>query len=79
MDQFKHPRSPVSEDGILDEEATRGVQPGRLEGLERDCDRRVNVKIKGRACKSVIRPVIMGGGDTWPVEENQRGDEVQDK
>ena len=35
------------------------------------CDRKINVKVKGRVYKMVVRPTMLYGGETWPVKKAQ--------
>ncbi|XP_066941373.1 uncharacterized protein [Macrobrachium rosenbergii] len=64
----------VADDGNLDVEITYRVQTGwknrrKMSGVL--CDRRINVKVKGRVCKTGVRPALMHGEETWPVERVQ--------
>ena len=35
------------------------------------CDRRINVRVKGKVYKTVVRPAMMYGADTWAVKKAQ--------
>ena len=35
------------------------------------CDRRISLRVKGKACKTVVRPAMMYGADTWAVKKAQ--------
>ena len=34
-------------------------------------DRRMPVKLKGTVCKTVVRPALLYGADTWPTTRGQ--------
>ena len=64
----------LAEDGELDAEVTHGVQSGwknwkRVSGVL--CDMRMNVKIKGKVCRTVVRPALMDGAETWVLKKAQ--------
>ena len=72
--KFKYLGSTVAGDGNLDAEITHRVQAGwrnwrRMSGVL--CDRRINVKVKGRVHKTVVRPAMLHGAETWPVKKVQ--------
>ena len=59
---FKYLGTHVSEDGELDIEVNHRVQCGwnacrRLSGIL--CDRKVNVKLKGKVNKTAVRPAML--------------------
>ena len=35
------------------------------------CDRRMNVKIKGKVYRTVVRPALMYGAETWALKKAQ--------
>ena len=35
------------------------------------CDRKINVRLKGKVYKTVVRPAMMYGVETWPLKKNQ--------
>ena len=58
---FTYLGSTMAEDGELDAEVTRRVQSGwknwkRVSGVL--CDRRMNVKIKGKVYRTMVRPAL---------------------
>ena len=72
MKIFTYLGSTLAEDGELDAEVTHRVQSGwknwkRVSGVL--CDRRMNVKIKGKEYRTVVRPALMYGGRNMGVEE----------
>ena len=74
VEKFKYLGSVVAGDGNLDEEIMQRVQSGwnnwrKMSGVL--CDRKINVKMKGRVYKTVVRPAMVYGDDAWPVKETQ--------
>ncbi|XP_066941095.1 uncharacterized protein [Macrobrachium rosenbergii] len=45
------------------------------------CDRRINIKVKGRVYKTVVRPALKYGAETWPIKrvQEKKLDEVEVK
>ena len=35
------------------------------------CDRRISLRVKGKVYKTVVRPAMMYGAETWAVKEAQ--------
>ena len=71
---FTYLGSTLAEDGELDAEVTHRVQNGwknwkRVSGVL--CDRKMNVKIKGKVHITVVRPVLMYGAETWALKKEQ--------
>ena len=74
MKTFTYLGSTLAEDGELDAEVTHRVQSGwknrkRVSGLL--CDRIMNVKIKGKVYRTVVRPALMYGAETWALKKAQ--------
>ena len=64
----------MAEDGELDAEVTHRVQSGwknckRVYGVF--CDRIMKVKIKGKVYRTVVRPALMYGAETWALKKAQ--------
>ena len=71
---FTYLGSTLAEDGELDAEVTHRVQSGwtnwkRVSGVL--CDRSMNVKIKGKVNRTVVRPALMYGAETWALKKAQ--------
>ena len=71
---FTYLGSMLAEDGELDAAVTHRVQRGwtnwkRVSGVL--CDRRMNVKIKGKVYRTVVRPALMYGTETWALKNVQ--------
>ena len=71
---FKYLGSKVASDGNMDAEITHRVQAGwrnwrKMSGVL--CDRKMNVKLKGKVYKTVVRPAMMYGAETWPLKKTQ--------
>ena len=71
---FTYLGSTLAEDGELDAEVTHRVQSGwknwkRVSGVL--CDRRMIMKIKGKVYRTVVRPALMYGAETWALKKAQ--------
>ena len=71
---FTYLGSTLAEYGELDAEVTHRVQSGwknwkRVSGVL--CDRRMNMKIKGKVYRTVVRPALMYGAETWALKKAQ--------
>ena len=74
VENFKYLGSKVASDGSMDAEITHRVQAGwrnwrKMSGVL--CDRKINVRLKGKVYKSVVRPAMMYGAETWPLKKTQ--------
>ena len=64
----------MGENGDFDAEMTHRIQSGwknwnRVSGIL--CDRRISLRVKGKVYKTVARPVMMYGAETWAVKKAQ--------
>ena len=64
----------LAENGDLDAEMTHRIQSGwqnwkRVSGIL--CDRRISLRVKGKVYKTVVRPAMMYGAETWAVTKAQ--------
>ncbi len=69
MKTFKYLVSTMAKDGELDAESIRRVHIGwkkRERVLELLCDRK---KINGKVCRTVIRPALAHGAETWALKK----------
>ena len=71
---FKYLGSNVMDDGCMDSEINHRIQCAwmtwrRSSGIL--CDKRISAKVKGRFYKSVVRPAMVYGAETWPVKKAQ--------
>ena len=71
---FTYLQSTLAVDGELDAEVTHRVQSvwknwKRVSGVL--CDRRMNMKIKGKVYRTVVRPTLMYGAETWALKKAQ--------
>ena len=62
----------MAENGDLDAEMTHRIQSGwknwkRISGIL--CDPRKSLRVKGKVYKTVVRPAMMYGAETWPVKK----------
>ena len=60
----------LAENGELDAEVAHRVQSGwknrkKVSGVL--CDRKINVTIKGKVYRTVVKPTLMFGADTWAL------------
>ena len=74
VDRFKYLGSTVAEDGELDAEIDHRVQSGwknwkNMTGVL--CDRRINVKLKGKVYKTAVRPAMLYSAETWAPKKTQ--------
>ena len=71
---FTYLGSTLAEDGELVAEVTHRAQSRwknwkRVSGVL--CDRRMNMKIKGKVYRTVVRPALMYGAETWALKKAQ--------
>ena len=69
---FKYLGATLAENGDLDAEMTHSIQSGwknwkRISGIL--CDRRISLRVKGKVYKTVVRPAMMYGAETWAVKK----------
>ena len=62
----------LADNGDLDAEMTHRIQSGwknwkRISGIL--CDRRISLRVKGKVYKTVVRPAMMYGAETWAVKK----------
>ena len=74
MNTFKYLGATLAENGDLDAEMTHIIQSGwknwkRVSGIL--CDRRISLRDKGKVYKTVVRPAMMYGAETWAVKKAQ--------
>ena len=65
---------PLAEKAELDAEMTHRIQSGwknwkRVSGIQ--CDRRINLRVKRKVYKTVVRPAMIYGAETWAVKKAQ--------
>ena len=71
-EKFKYLGSFVEETSELQVEVNSRIQAGwsnwkRVSGVL--CDRRINVRLKGKVHKTVVRPAMTYGAETWPMKK----------
>ena len=75
LNTFKYLGATLAENGDLDAEMTHRIQSGwknwfkRISGIL--CDRRISLRVKGKIYKTVVRPAMMYGAETWAVKKAQ--------
>ena len=72
VNTFKYLGATSAENGNLDAEMTHRIQSGwknwkRISGIL--CDRRTSLRVKGKVYKTVVRPAMMYGAETWAVKK----------
>ena len=72
VNTFKYLGATLAENGDLDAEMTHRIQSGwknwkRISGIL--CDRRISLRVKGKVYKTVVRPAMMYGAETWAVKK----------
>ena len=71
---FKYLGATLADTGDLDAELAHRIQSGwnnwkRVSGIL--CDRRISLRVKGKLYKTVVRPAMMYGAETWAVKKAQ--------
>ena len=79
MNTFKYLGATLAENGDLDAEMTHRIQTGwqnwkRVSGIL--CDRSISLRVKGKVYKTVVRPAMMYGAETWADGEESTIEEV---
>ena len=74
VNTFKYLGATLAGHGDLDAEMTHRIQSGwqnwkRVSGIL--CDRRISLRVKGKVYKTVVRPAMMYGAETWAVKKAQ--------
>ena len=74
VNTYKYLGATLAENGDLDAEMTHRIQSGwtnwkRVSGIL--CDRRISFGVKGKVYKTVVRPAMMYGAETWAVKKAQ--------
>nr|QQJ42582.1 chitinase 6-2 [Sogatella furcifera] len=72
VEKFKYLGSTICKDGELDNEIAHRVNTAwinwrKMTGIL--CDRKINEKLKGKIYKTVVRPALMYGAETWAVKK----------
>ena len=72
VNTFTYLGSTLAEDGELDAKVTHRMQSGwknwkRVSGVL--YDRKINVKIKGKVYRTVVRPTLMYWAKTWALKK----------
>ena len=72
VNTFKYLVTTLGENGDLDAEMAHRIQSGwknwkRVSGIL--CDRRISFRVKGKVYKTVVRPAMMYGAETWAVKK----------
>ena len=70
---FKYLGTHVSENGELDVEINHRIQCGwnswrKLSGVL--CDKKMNVRLKGKVYKTAVRPAMMYSSETWAIKKS---------
>ena len=77
VNTFKYIGATLAENGDLDAEMTHRIQSGwtnwkGISGIL--CDRRISLRVKGKVYKTVVRPAMMYGAETWAVKKHTSGE-----
>ena len=72
VNTFKYLGATLAENGDLDAEVTHRIQSEwknwkRISGIL--CERRISLRVKGKVYKTVVRPAMMYGAETWAVKK----------
>ena len=71
---FKYLGSHISESGELDVEINHRIQAGWRAWRQASgvlCDRKISIRLKGRFYKTVVRPAMLYGSETWAIKKAQ--------
>ena len=71
---FKYLGSVLSESGNMDAEVSHRIQCAWMNWRKSSgilCDKRISAKVKGKFYKSVVRPTMLYGAETWPIKKEQ--------
>ena len=73
MKKFRYLGSMLAEDGELDAEVDLRIQASwknwrKLSGVL--CDRRLSSRLKGKIFKTVVRPAMTYGTETWAIKKS---------
>ena len=72
--KYHLPLPNMEEEGGIETEITKRVGAGWRNWKKRNgvlCDRRMPVKLKGNVYKTVIRPAMLYGAETWATTKRQ--------
>ncbi|KAI5735640.1 hypothetical protein M8J77_020866 [Diaphorina citri] len=72
--KFKYLGSSVCTDGELDEEIASRINAGWMNWRKMSgvlCDKRISPKNKGYMYKTIVRPAMLYGAETWPIKKRQ--------
>ena len=74
VNTFKYLGAKLAENGDLDAEMMHRIQSGwknweRVSGIL--CNRRISLRVKGKVYKTVVRPAMMYGAETWAMKKAQ--------
>ena len=72
VNTFKYLGATLAENGDLDAEMARRIQSGwknwkRISVIL--CDRTISLRVMGKVYKTVVRPAMMYGAETWAVKK----------
>ena len=71
---FKYLGSCVNDSGEMEEEVSHRIQSAWCNWRKTSgvlCDKRLNVKMKGKMYKSIVRPALLYSCETWPMKKAQ--------
>ena len=74
VNTFKYLGSHIASDGSLDPEINHRIQSGWKNWKDVSgvlCDKKISARVKGKVYKTVVRPAMMYGGETWPIKKAQ--------
>lgn len=71
--EFRYLDSHISVDGSLDGEIMHRIQSGWKNWKRTGVlgDGKISARVKGKVFKSVVRPIILYGAETWPIRKAQ--------
>jgi len=74
VERFRYLGSIMHEDGEIDEDINHRIKVGRQKWKNASgilCDRRIPLKLKGRAYRMVVSPALLYGAECWSIKKSQ--------
>ena len=73
-DTFRYLGSMLQSNGDIDEDVCHMIKAGSMKWRQVSgilCDKKVPQKVKGKFCRTAVRPVMLYGAECWPTKRQQ--------